>query len=97
MFDISVEEVQLLISPAGQKLLFEFIERAKRERGAGWIVELKKEFPRFTQIFDLVCNRTEAEALAELKKEYPLLKLGLFDNQLIEMHRKLKFEIERER
>jgi hypothetical protein len=86
-------ELYNLIQPAGQQQIFEFIEKAKSERGRPWLDELCAEYPFFAYLADLVLNYSAAEALAELKGEYPFLRIGTFDAHLIDLHRKLKEKI----
>lgn len=97
MFNISFQELQMFVSRDGQQALIDFVREAREQRGKGWIDELKKEFPNFNFVFDLVWNKTEQEALDELKAEFPILKLGIMDNKLRNLHRKLKSEIDKER
>lgn len=90
MLNIPIDQIKNFITPEGQEVLVKFIRKAKAERGENWIESLTKEFPLFKNLSGLVCEKTEFEALAAIKKEYPILKLGLFDKQLVSFYRKLK-------
>jgi len=94
---ITWKELTTFVSPSGQQMLIDFVRKAQAERGAGWLAELKAEFPTFAWIADLVCNNTGEEAFAILQKEFPLYPLGLAKNQLLRLHNNLRFEIERKR
>lgn len=90
-------EILQLLSPNGQTELVAFVQRAKEERGANWLPEIKKEFPTFSWIADLVANKTAEEAFAELEAEFPTYPLWMMKGKLILLHGALLAEIERKR
>lgn len=95
--EITFADLKNFISPEGQKMMVEFVKRAKEERGSRWLEELKEEFPTFCWIADLACNQPFDDAFESLQKELPLVPLSFFKPQLRNLHTNLKFEIERKR
>ena len=97
MPSVKWSEVLTLLSPDGQQQLVDFVHRAQAERGANWLPEIEAEFPMFSWIVDLVCNKTEDEAFAELQREFPVLPLAMLRGKIGQLHTTLKTEIERKR
>ncbi len=93
---IGLLELKQFISPEGKKLFIEFIEKAHRERGSGWIDYLKAEYPMFAWIFDLTINRTADEAVAELEEEYGFA-VTLFQHKIKNFHGEIRAEINKRR
>lgn len=94
---ISWRELLTFISPAGQQQIVEFVRRARDERGANWLFEIKSEFPMFAWLAQLVCTRSPEQAFEALAREFPNYPLWLARDQLIKLHGVLKTEIERPR
>jgi hypothetical protein len=91
---IDLREFLTFLSPAGQQQIVEFIHRAQAERGANWLPEIQAEFPMFSWIVELVCNRTADEAFAELQSQFPNYPLQLAKGAIKSLHGRLKSEIE---
>lgn len=94
---VSWRDFAALVSPSGQQQLVDFVRKAKEERGANWLPEIKREFPLFSWIVDLVCNKTANEAFAALQIEFPAFPLALVKPKLQSLHAMLRTEIERKR
>src|SRR3954463_13639025 len=87
-----------LISPSGQQQMIEFVQRAQRERGANWLPEIKAEFPMASWIIELVCTRTAEQALDAVCDTYDKWPVRLLaGNAIINLHGRLKDEIEKPR
>lgn len=94
---IGVTELLKFLSPNGQRQIAEFIERAKRERGSGWLTELKGEYPTFCWLATLVAEHDADTAVESLAEEFPNYPISLIRSQLIAMHAWLRHEIEKPR
>lgn len=94
---ITLKQLIQFVSPKGQQALIDFVKRAKDERGAGWLDEMKIEFPTFCWIVDLVCNKEFNQAYKELQNLFPRVPLRPLRSKLETLHTNLKFEIERKR
>lgn len=94
---ISWKEVAALVSPSGQKQLVDFIRQAQAERGANWLPEIQRDYPTFSWLVELVCNRTADEALEELNNEFPIFPLWMIEGQLRQLHATLLAEIDKKR
>lgn len=97
MTTFSFGDVMNLLSPDGQRQLIDWIRTARDERGAGWLEELKAEYPTFCWMVDLVANRTADEAFRELQAEFPLFPLSLAEGKIHNLHAALRAEIDRPR
>jgi hypothetical protein len=95
--EVSWKEVLALLSPAGQQQLIEFVRQAKADRGKNWLPEIQQEFPLFSWIVDLVCNKSAEEAFAELQTQFPAFPLQIVRPKLQNLHATLRTEIERKR
>lgn len=85
------------LSPAGQQQIVDFIAQARETRGENWLDEIQAEYPLFSWIAELVCTRDAAEAYDEFAAAYPEYPIWLVKKQLIALHGRLKFEIEKPR
>ena len=94
---IGWKEILKLLSPAGQQQIVVFVRQAREQRGAGWLEEIKREFPTFSWIVELVCSRTAEEAYGDLQAEYSTYPLWMIKPQLIGLHGVLRTEIEKPR
>lgn len=94
---IAWSDLLTFLSPAGQQQIVDFVRKAKAERGARWLPELKAEFPMFSWIVELVADRTAAEAFEELQISFPSYPLWIAKTQLIELHSRLRHEIDKPR
>lgn len=94
---VSWRDLLVLLSPAGQKELVDFVHQAQNDRGANWLPEIRAEYPTFSWIVELVATKTAEEAFAELQAEFPTWPLWMVKTQLINLHALLKSEIERKR
>lgn len=94
---VSFSEIRALLSPDGQQQLIAFIQQAKEQRGAGWLEEIKIEFPMFCWIAELVSNRSSDEAFSELQRQFPLFPLLLVKPQIHQLHSTIKTEIDKPR
>jgi hypothetical protein len=90
-------ELLTFLSPGGQQQIIDFVRRAQVERGANWLGEIKSEFPMFSWIIELVATKTAEEAFLELQKSYPHYPLTFVKHLIIELHHRLRMEIEKER
>jgi hypothetical protein len=95
--EILWRDLLTFLSPSGQRQIVEFVQRARRERGHNWLVEIKTEFPLFSFLVELVALRTAEEAFLELQSAYPNYPLAFVKSSIIELHQRLRREIEKER
>lgn len=94
---IGWRDLMRFFSPAGQMEISQFIEQAKAERGAGWLTEIKADYPMFCWIAELVCNHDANDAFEHFQAAYKGLPLRYIRPQMIELHRWLRTEIEKPR
>lgn len=94
---INWKQIATLLSPAGQQQLVDFVRRAKEDRGKHWLPEIKREYPTFSWIVDLVANKTADEAFAELQAEFPVFPLHLVEGKIHNLHAALSAEIDKPR
>lgn len=95
---ISWKEWLTFISPAGQQQIVDFIAEARETRGENWLPEIQAEFPMACWIVELVCTKTDTEAVHEIAELYPNLPIKLIaGNGIRGLHARLKTEIERKR
>ena len=94
---VSWQEFVTLLSPDGQQQLIEFVKKARDERGRNWLPEIRRDFPMFSWIVELVSTRNADEAFEEVQHQFSNLPLGLVRGQIVTLHAKLKTEIERKR
>lgn len=95
--EISWIELLTFLSPEGQQQLIDFVRAAKETRGENWLPEIKREFPMFCWIVELIANRTADEAFIEVKNAFPHLPLSIVEGKLKTLHGRLLYEIERPR
>lgn len=94
---ISWLDLLTFVSPGGQQQIIDFIAEARSTRGANWLPEIKREFPMFSWIVELVVTRTADEAFSELQAAYPNYPLYLAKGQLLQLHERLLAEIDKPR
>ena len=92
---IDLQELAKLQTADGQKEFLDLVSECRKEAGANWLDELKREFPQMFKIADLVVNHTFAEAYEKVLIDFPAA--WMVRPALEEAHKKLKFEIERKR
>lgn len=90
-------EFLTFLSPKGQEQIVDFIRAAKETRGENWLTEIKREFPMFSWLVELIATRTADEAFEELQAAYPTYPLSLAKGQLIALHGRLLAEIDKPR
>jgi hypothetical protein len=94
---MNIAEINKLLSPEGRAEIAKLIERAKTERGAGWIDGIQNDFPVLAWAVDLVANNDADNALAEVQRIYPKMPVWMFGPQLRTFHGWLREEIDKKR
>ena len=94
---IGVREFLTFLSPAGQKQIVDFIQKAKADRGTNWLPEIKAEFPMFSFIAELVADRDAEDAFTELQNQFPTYPLNFVKRELLALHGTLRAEIDKPR
>lgn len=86
------------VAPAGQQQIIDFVHQAREERGENWLEEIQYEFPFAAWIVELVCTKTDDEAVDAIANAYPTWPIRFAaGNQIKALHARLKLEIERKR
>ena len=89
-------DFQYLLTSEGWKHLQEVISNARSEGGAMWLEQIKSEYPNLYWAVDLAANKSPQEAVQAAVDEYGTLAY-LFQSQIVEIHKRLKEEIDRPR
>lgn len=91
-------EIMTLLSPAGRRQIHAIIDKAKAERGSGWIEGIKEEYPTACWIIDLAANYTADEAVEAVAEAFPTYPIRMFaGTALKEFHAFIRNEIDRPR
>lgn len=92
----TITEAVALLSDDGRRQLVEIVRQARETRAAGFLEDLKVEYPKATEIIDLIANHTVDECYSELEKQFGV-SLCLFKRQIYTLHAALKAEINKPR
>ena len=84
-----------LVTPRGQRLVIDYIRDFRTVHGPEWLDEMRKLYPEFCRLVELVTTKTADEAHAEIVKDYPAALL--FGSTIKSLHGILLEEIERKR
>lgn len=94
---IGWRDLLTLLSPVGRDQIRQIIERAKEERGRGWIEAIKVEYPTACWIIDLAANYTAEDAYKAVAQAYPNYPLWMAQKNILDLHAFLRNEIDKPR